>query len=326
MRGILTVFAFGAMSLVAVGCSTNTDQTQVVKTAYYHPYGPQISETEWKDQGSSGETSELMLNGVEVRREYAGGVLQGSSSWTFPHSKITERTEDYEQGRLVAASLNYPSGSPKFREEYAPQNVKYIQAWYEDGSPSLIEEFRGDFLFSGQYLTIDGDVESVVTAGNGAKIGRNDQGELLRRDGYSQGSVVAQEFFYKNGHLKESLALKGLKRDGLSKRFSEAGEPISVEMWKDGLLDGKQMYFEHGRLAHQVMYTNGLKHGLETYYAINSDKVIREIGWDRDQRHGCCKNFVGDQIIADWYWNGTKVTEDQFQTWCTASIATNAAP
>jgi antitoxin component YwqK of YwqJK toxin-antitoxin module len=326
MKNISTIFALVATGLFAVGCSTYNDQNQIVKTAYYHPYGPQISETEWKDQGSSGETSELMLNGVEVRREYSGGVLHGSSSWTFPHSRVTERTEDYVQGKLVATTLNYPSGSPKFREEYADNDVKYIQAWYEDGCPRSIEEVRGDSLCNGQYLTIDGDVESIVSGGNGVKIGRNEQGELLRRDRYEQGVVVAQEFFYKKGLLKEVIALKGSKRDGESKRFSETGEPISVEMWKDGLLDGKQMYFENGHLARQVFYSSGLKHGIETHYAINSDMVVREIGWDRDQRHGCCKNFVGDQIFAEWYWNGTKVSEDQFQTWCTASIATNAVP
>jgi antitoxin component YwqK of YwqJK toxin-antitoxin module len=239
---------------------------------------------------------------------------------------VVESVEEYDQGKLISSSLNYPNGSPRFREEYAPHNVKYIQAWYEDGSPTYIEEFRGDSLFSGQYLTINGDVESAVTAGNGAKIARNEQGELLRREGFSEGSVVAQEFFYKDGHLKESIAFKGSKRDGLSKRFSEMGEPISVETWKDGLLDGKQMYFEQGHLARQVFYVNGLKSGLETYYGMNSDTVVREIGWDRDQRHGCCKNYLGDQIIAEWYWNGTKVTEDQFQTWCTASVATNAVP
>jgi hypothetical protein len=86
------------------------------------------------------------------------------------------------------------------------------------------------------------------------------------------------------------------------------------------------MYFEHGHLVRQVFYSSGLKHGLETYYGLNSDIVIREIGWDRDLKHGCCRNYLGDQILAEWYWNGTKVTEDQYLTWSSASVATNAVP
>lgn len=326
MRGIAPVVAFVAAGFIIVGCGPVVDQSQVVKMAYYHPYGPQITEAEWKDQGSSGEASELLLNGVEIRREYLGGVLHGTSTWTFPHSRVVERTEDYEQGRLVGTSLNFPNGSPKFREEYAANDVKYLQAWYEDGSPSLIEEFHADNLYSGQYYTIDGDLESRIIAGDGVKVGRGEQGELVRKDKYMAGAIVQQDFFYKNGHLKESIALNGLKRNGEAKRFSENGEPLSVETWKDGLLDGKQLYFEHGHLARETSYSKGLKQGAEVYYGLNSDAVVKEIAWDRDVKHGCCKNFVGDQIIAEWYWNGSKVSEDQFKTWNTTTVATNATP
>jgi antitoxin component YwqK of YwqJK toxin-antitoxin module len=303
----------GACSLSMFSCSQpSLPPQEVVKTTYYHTYGPQIAESDWQTRGATGEVVEILKNGVEVRREYVGGVLHGTSSWTFPHTKVIDRIEQYKNGSRVLAARNYASGSPEFQEEWLDDDHTVVRAWYNDGSPRLIEECRGSFLIAGQYFTIDGDIESSVAAGTGMKIERSQHGDMINRKQLKAGDVIVTESFYPNGQLREVIAYQGGDRHGQGRRYSESGEPISIEQWAQGVLNGAQLFFEGGQPVRQVSYAMGKKEGLELHFRPGTEEVVEEISWRQDKRHGPSKTYLADQTLTEWYWRGSQVSEQQY--------------
>jgi len=314
----------GACSLFAIGCSSSS-QEEVVKTSYYHSYGPKISEDAWQAQGSTGEVVEMLKSGVEVRREYRSGVLHGQATWTFPYSKVIERTEEYDNGRRFLTSKNYESGAPKSQEQWLTNEHRIVHAWYMDGSPRLIEEYRSDQLAEGEYFTTEGEIEGAVTAGNGTKIDRSYEGKLLAREQVKQGEISSRETFYSSGQIREVVALSHGKRDGQSRRYAESGEPLMIEHWKKGVLDGLQVVFEAGQPVRQIPYARGVRDGLELYLRPGTEEIVEEISWHNDQRHGISKTYLADQTITEWYWKGGRVTEEQFSIRNRASLVSMRA-
>jgi antitoxin component YwqK of YwqJK toxin-antitoxin module len=310
----------GACSLLTVAC-TNPPHEEVVKTTYFHTYGPQIAEADWQTRGSTGEVVEVLKNGVEVRREYVGGVLHGTSSWSFPHTKVIDRMEQYRNGRKILAVRNYPSGSPESQEEWLADDQTVTRAWYEDGAPRIIEEYVGQNLKEGEYFTIDGEIESLVVAGNGTKIDRSSNGELLARDQLNKSEIITTESFYSNGQLREAIAYQNGRRQGQSRRYSESGEPLSIEQWTQGILDGTQLFFEAGQPVRQISYAMGRKDGLELHFRPGTEEIVEEISWHQDKRHGPSKTYLADQILTEWYWRGSLVSEDQFVARASVNVA-----
>jgi antitoxin component YwqK of YwqJK toxin-antitoxin module len=317
-----TIFVAAVAALIQTGCSRPTTE-EVAKVSYYHAYGPEVAETAWKEQGSSGEVVELMRNGVEFRKEYKNGVLHGTSSWSFPYSKVVARFEVYENGSKVSAGKNYETGVPQFQEEWTPNQHRIVHAWYDDGVPRLIEEYTGNTLASAQYFTLDGDVEATVVSGTGVRVERSRLGVLMSRDQLAGGEVVSQESYYPNGYLKESVVYQDGVRNGLTRRYGERGEPLVVEQWKQGVLDGPMLMFEGGNLVRQVPYACGKKNGVELRYRPGTDEVVEEVTWRQDVRHGVSKTFLQGQTIVEWYWKNGRVSEDQFLSRSETALASS---
>jgi len=301
----------GGCSLFVIGCSPSS-QEEVVKTSYYHAYGPKVTEDAWQAQGSTGQVIEMLKSGVEVRREYRGGVLHGQTTWTFPYSKVVERIEEYDNGRRFLLSKNYDTGTPKSQEQWLTNEHRIVHAWYMDGSPRLIEEYRGDQLAEGEYFTTDGEIEGAVSAGNGTKVDRSCEGKLLAREQVKAGDTICRETFYPCGQIREVHSLAVGKRNGQSRRYAESGEPLVIEHWKKGVLDGLQVVFEGGQPIRQIPYIRGIRDGIELHLRPGTEEIVEEISWYNDQRHGISKTYLADQTITEWYWKGGRVTEEQF--------------
>lgn len=273
-----------AVSFFLCGCQKSS--REVVKTSYYHQYGPEIKVNEWKDQGSTGEKVETLKNGVEVRKNYVDGVLHGPSTWSFPHSAIVERFEEYENGKKVAFGWNFSSGSPEWQDELLPDGKRVVRSWYEDGSPRFVEEFMNDQLLEGQYFTTDGEAESVVLEGNGIKVERTPQGVLVIRERYVDKEPIVKEIFYPNGFVKEVISYRDGKKDGLRKCFDDTGRTLLVESWKEGELHGLTTYFQESVVVRHVHYKHGKKDGLEVIFDPISGATLEEISWSNDVRQG----------------------------------------
>ncbi len=310
----------GASAFVMVACST-APQEEVVKMTFYHPYGPQIAEADWQTRGSTGEVVEVLKSGVEVRREYVGGVLHGTSSWTFPHTKVIDRIEQYRHGTRILAARNYASGSPQFQEEWLDSGHRIVRSWYDDGSPRILEDYEGASLVGGQYFTLDGEIESTVMDGTGIKIERSRLGELLTREHLQHSQVVSTESFYPNGQVREVVAYRDGKRHGQTRRYSESGEPLSIEQWTLGIVDGTHLYFDGGQPVRQISYVMGKKEGLELRFRPGTEEVVEEISWRQDKRHGPTKTYLADQTLTEWYWRGSQVSQDQFEARNSMNVA-----
>lgn len=298
--------------VICVACS-QAPQKEVVKTTYFHAYGPEINESDWKAQGSSGEVVEVLKNGVEERKEFEGGVLHGTSSWTFPFSKVVERVEEYSKGTCVLSGRNYENGSPEFQEQWLPQERKVVHAWYEDGSPRSLEEYQASRLQQGQYFTAEGDVEGGVSLGTGTRFERTRAGLLTIREEVRSGDVVKRESFYANGQLREVALYQGGKRHGETRRYAENGQTCSIENWTFGMLDGVQTFFEGGQPVRSVPYLLGKKEGVEKHYRPGTNELVEEISWKNDLRHGVTRTFIANRSIEDWYWKGGKVSEELYR-------------
>jgi len=299
------VFLFGAC--------TKSPQDEIVRTAYYHTYGPEVNADEWKVQGSSGEIVQTLKNGVEVRREYENGVLHGTSSWTFPYSKIIERQEEYVSGKRILCGTNFENGSPELEEEWEPGERRIVHAWYGDGAPRLLEEYRNGRVVEGKYFTLEGEVEGSVSSGHGMRVERSSAGQLSLREEVRSGDVMKRESFFPNGQLREVVLFQSNKKHGESKRFAENGQTVAIENWMFGVLDGVQIYFEGGQPVRQVPYVLGKREGKELHFRPGTEEVMEEIAWHNDERHGISKTYVANHPITEWYWRGGKVTENQFK-------------
>lgn len=298
------------LPLVCGGCQKNSQE--VVKTSYFHQYGPEVKSDDWKEQGCTGEVVELMGDGIEVRKSYEDDLLNGMSTWSFPHSKIVERFEEYEKGKKIAFGWNYPSGSPEWQDELLPDGKRVVRSWYEDGSPRFVEEVVDGHVAEGQYFTDFGDVEAIIIDGNGMKIERTPQGVLVARERYVDKDPIVREIFYPNGLVKEVISYRSSKKDGLRKCFDDAGRPLLIESWKNDSLDGLTTNFKEGIKIHQVSYKNGKKNGVELLYDADSGVVVEEISWSDDVKHGPFKVKTGTDVLTTWYLKGVKVTEEQF--------------
>jgi antitoxin component YwqK of YwqJK toxin-antitoxin module len=299
------MFLFGACS--------KSPQDDIVRTSYYHAYGPEVNAEDWKAQGSSGEIVQTLKNGVEVRKEYENGLLQGTSSWTFPYSKVVERVEEYHLGKRMLVGRNFENGSPEIEEEWEPGDRRIVHAWYPDGSPRLLEEFNQGRIVEGKYFTLEGEVEGSVSSGHGLRVERSGAGQLSLKEEVRSGDVMKREIFFPNGQLQEVVLFQGNKRHGECKRYAENGQTVAVENWCFGVLDGTQIFFEGGLPVRQVPYVLGKREGTELHFRSGTEEVIEEIAWHNDVRHGLSKTYVANHPITEWYWRGGKVTETQYK-------------
>lgn len=297
---------------VLLCASCQKPSQEVIKTSYYHSYGPAVSAGQWKEQGSTGTISTLKGDGVEVCRSYVDGVLQGSSTWSFPHSKIIERFEEYAQGHKVSSGHNFPSGVTETEEEILSPDDTLIHCWYEDGSPRSLEHFLSNHLFEAQYYNDDGELESAISNGNGVRVNRSFQGILLSREQLALGEVVSREIFHSNGVVKETCSYLHGKKEGVRKCFDEAGRPERIEMYKADRLDGSVLSFREGTKSSFVPYVEGKREGVEQHFHPDLGTVIEEITWSNDERNGPSTVYVDGAPLTTWYWRDTLVTEAQF--------------
>lgn len=316
-------YTFSLACLLLFGACSKSPEEEVVKTSYYHAYGPEISSVDWKEQGSSGEVVELLKNGVEVRKEYENGVLNGTCSWTFPHSKVIERLEEYVNGKRILAGKNFENGSPESEEEWEAGNRRIVHSWYGDGSPRLLEEYQQNRLMEGKYFTLEGEVEGTVSAGNGLRVERSKTGQLATKEEVRSGDVRKRESFYPNGQLREVVLLQGNKKHGECRKYAENGQTVALENWTFGSLDGVQIFFEDGLPVRQVPYLLGKKEGKELHFRPGTEEVIAEISWHNDQRHGISKSYIASRPMTEWYWKDGKVSENQYRARSEGTIVTS---
>jgi len=79
--------------------------------------------------------------------------------------------------------------------------------------------------------------------------------------------------------------------EGFGIYYNEVGNKIYEGFWKNGLMDGKGIFYYKGLILHQGDWKEGKKHGNGIRYYKNSIVVQYEGEWQDGKKHGHGKLF-----------------------------------
>lgn len=288
-----------------------TDFVPVVEQSYIHRYGVEIPAEDWGTRGQDGKVVTTLKNGVVVTRNYVGGILDGETTYSFPHSDTIEKKENFEKDVLLSELVFYRSGAPKQETKYE-NNKRLVLSWYENGTPQSQETYDLGLLIFGEYLKPTSQVESKVVNGQGLKTRRDQYGLLEGVDTIQKGEVVLTTIYYPNGVPKEMTPFSNGIINGQVKTFLPGGEPKSIEEWSNGQKTGITTLFENGERFAEVPYRNGIKNGTEKRYR-NHNQLAEEISWIEDIKHGPHTTYIADIVKTDWFYEGKPVTKTAFE-------------
>lgn len=303
---------FVAILALFVSCVNKKDENTVVSKRYVHKYGYAVSQEEWESRNYPGQVITTLRDGVTVATTYEHGILHGPCTYTYPHSQTIETYFLYNNGNLVK-EIKYDRHGMPLREEIRLSPSRYsLTTWYANGSPLSIEEYASDELVDGQYFNPNNELESRIDKGNGKRIVRDTHGVLVSRDTIEKGYLVQRQSFYPNG-APESIAFYAFNQlNGERRTYSQDGEPLAIEEWKNGKLHGLASYFDNGVKTSEILYLDGLKNGTERHY-LDGDILSQEIAWENDKRHGPSVYYVDGHTRTDWFYDGSIVSQRRFE-------------
>jgi antitoxin component YwqK of YwqJK toxin-antitoxin module len=306
------VFALLCLSGLALcGCDNKNQDDNVVSQHYIHKYGYAVSQEEWEAKNYPGQAITHLNSGVTVTTTYENGIKHGPMTCTFPHSQTVEFYSLYNQGNKVK-EISYDIAGMPVEEWIQLSPTRFsITMWYKEGSPMLVEEFVGEELLEGQYFSVNNEPESKVEKGSGLRMRRDRNGTLLAKESISEGYATKIETFYPNG-VPESIALCFRNQlQGEKRTFSQTGEPLAIEDWINGELNGKAKYFKNGNRYLEITYLHGEKNGVERHF-IDGEIVSQEIPWVRNQKHGEAVFYADGKPESHWFYEGQHVSKRKF--------------
>lgn len=313
-----TIAAFLSLAFALSSCASTVDnigessREGFSKETYIHQYGVTISKKEWEQRGSNGTVVSTERSGVTVSRNYRGGILEGATTYTFPHSEVVQKVELYESGKLLTKTSNYPNGMPRQEEESLKSGLIKRTCWYESGTPAAIEEFDGALLVSGEYRSINNELVSTINGSMGKRTRWDSYGELIAVDEVRGGVQASSTEFYSGGSPKAIIPYADGFIHGQKKTFYQGGEPKTIETWVKGERTGITVVFQNGEKIAEVPYKNGKKHGIEKRFR-EGNFLAEEITWVQNRRHGPTRVHIATSDRTDWYHQGRLVTQTQYQ-------------
>jgi antitoxin component YwqK of YwqJK toxin-antitoxin module len=299
-----------ALALLCTSCVSQTGE--ILSQSYVHKYGFNVSSDEWNEREQDGQVITLLKSGVKITESYENGVLQGPTTYTYPHSPIIEKTVVYDQGNLIRETQNDATGMPLKEEAFEFENRKAITVWDEKGSPLSIEEYAGDLLVEGKYFTPDHELEGRVENGYGERVKRDRSGLLLSREEIADGAMIARTTYHSNGHIQSISHYDNYQLHGEQQKFSVSGRPLMNLEWKHGLLDGTKVVYRNGLKAVETPYVDGKKHGLERHFD-DLGYLTAAIPYLSDKKHGKSTLYTEESTETEWYYNGELVSNEKFE-------------
>ena len=236
------------------GCRSHQGQYDVVKATYMHKYGIPVTKSAWEEQGQDGQTVALRKDGVTITTTYSKGLPHGPTTYTFPNSSTIRTCEIYSQGTLVSKRENYPSGVPLKEEAFEGNALVSLTRWYEDGTPQATELYQETFLISGEYRTPLNVVESRVEAGQGTRICRSTEGDLLSRDKIHEGQMIEKITYFANGDPSAITPYENGAIHGTRLTFIQGGLPNTAEQWVHGTQEGLTVVYQNGEKIAEVNF------------------------------------------------------------------------
>lgn len=310
-----------AVGLLLTACSQNACyDDNVVDQKYIHKYGVTVPSDYWTSSGEHGAVVSSMADGVVITRTYASGLLDGDTTYTFPHSGQVAKKEIYVRGSLTKEISYYFDGTPSSETLYdSPLGSRKVSCWYHNGTPKSVEEFSGGLLVSGAYYTASNQHDASVENYNGTRLVRDDYGQLLSTDLIEQGRMSARTVYHTNGTPKEIVPYCNDLVDGAKRCFNPAGEPETVEQWSQGMQHGTTVIYQHGEKYAEVPYQYGNRHGVEKRYR-DGQVVMQEVSWENGLQHGPTTCYAGDSCKTDWYYRGEATTKNNYEFMTTRPV------
>lgn len=308
-------YTLGAASLLLLLTATACRQNQycdVVKETYIHKYGVPVAKSDWDEQGKDGKVVKLKKNGVTLTQTFSQGVLNGETTYTFPNSSTIQRVEVYANNALTAKRENFPSGVPKCEEMFADGVLVKLTRWYEDGTPAATETYEGEFLMSGEYRTPLNVAEAHVQNGEGTRICRSSDGELLSKDTIQNGEMVERVTYFANGDPATITPFVRGEIDGTRLTYLQGGIPNTAEQWSQGKQEGTTVVYLNGEKYAEVPYVNGKKNGVEARYR-DGTVLVEELTWRDNVQHGQHKLFIDGDTKVEWYNQGEVVSHTTYE-------------
>ncbi len=287
------------------------DSPEVVDETYVHRYGVPVSPEEWSAGGNHGQIVTTLANGVVIKKSYNSGILDGETTYSYPHSSSIEKVESYMNGILQKESSFYISGAPKQETLYnTPQN-RALTSWYESGATKSKEQFQGNLLFQAAYYGPNNQTDSQVINYSGSRTQRDDYGQLVSVDTIDKGLMSLRTTYHPNHAPKDVIPYANNFVHGQVKTYFPAGEPHTVEEWNNGVQSGLTVEFLNGEKVGDCNFSNGKKQGIEHRYR-DGRTVVQEISWVNGQKHGPCTSHIGNTTKTDWYWQDKQLSKTEY--------------
>lgn len=303
-----------SICLLCAGCRSNNCQ-DVVKQTYIHKYGVPVAKSDWENQGKEGQIVQLRKDGITVTESYSqGGVLDGETTYTFPHSSSIHLIEEYNQGILISKKENYPSGLP-FKQEIfrAGEQLAQLNKWYEDGTPFLMESYEDGYLVAGEYRTLLNVLEAKVQDGCGTRLCRSTEGALYAKETIESGLCVERVLYFTNGDPSAVIPFDSKGRiHGAYLTFLQGGLPDTVAQWEHGKPEGTTVIYQNGEKIAAIHYNAGKKHGIERRFR-DGVTLVEEICWENNRRHGPHRMYIDGETKTEWYYEDELVSHITFE-------------
>lgn len=319
----LALLVFG---LIFAGCARRiNDPQEVVDQSYVHRYGVPMDSEDWTSKGETGQVVTTHKNGVIVTESYLNGVLNGDTTYTFPHSGLIEKVETYSNGNLEKEVINHKNGTHSLQTTFPESNSREVYAWYDNSVPQFHELYQNNLLTSGEYFDLHHNTDSQVVNGKGIRTKKDPFGHLEGVDVVENGVISTSKTFYPNNAIKEITPYENGVVHGSLKTYLPGGEPASIEEWTQGEKTGITTVFENGEKVAEIPYQRGLKNGIEKRYR-DGNVLAEEISWMEDKRHGPSLTIIGEIYKTDYFFQGKPVSKTVYDKLASNRVISTNTP
>ncbi len=307
---ILTLITASAL---LSSCQQHCNDEFVCET-YVHRYGVPLAPQDWTDRGQDGQVISTRKDGVVVTTTYEAGLLEGETTYTFPHRDTIAKRCIYLHGHLIQEIDYYSNGVPQKQITY-DFPVESVVNWYENGAPQSKEKYVQGLLIEGEYLNLEQQTESSVADQNGKRTLYNSYGQLVSIDEIQDGQMVVRRTYHANGTPASFTPYVNGCIEGERLTFAMGGEPATVENWSNNLQHGNTEIFENGEKIADQPYYCGQLHGIERRYR-EGHYLVQENRWEQGQKHGACHNHFNEKTQTEWFFRGRQVNRGTYEALC----------
>ncbi|MBN2478962.1 MAG: toxin-antitoxin system YwqK family antitoxin [Parachlamydiales bacterium] len=312
----MKIFKWALLALPLVfltSCKNDKDDdSDVVSQKFIHKYGFDMSENEWETREKEGKSITVLENGVTVTKTFNADILHGPTTYTFPNSSVIAQVDLFDEGTLIKQTFHDENGMPYKEESFEPGENTTITLWDKFGVPISVEQYQEGNLANGKYYKPDNDLEASIQSGNGIRMKRDRNGELLYKDVFEYGKLKNRTTYHPNGQVQSTMSFDDYDLHGEQITYSPSGTIVMRAEWDHGQLDGIKTAYRNGNKIMEIPYHNGKKNGVEKHWDDNG-RLAAEIHWDNDKKHGSHREYKDEDTEIKWYYKGKNVSMKKFE-------------